>query len=83
MTVCSTLRSPHGGEAGLSRKTDAAQPLVPVTAIQAAGAESTIITGALLRMLGVYEPVEDPVKMVARVFVRGVRQAPFCQDAGG
>ncbi|MCK6478837.1 MAG: helix-turn-helix domain-containing protein [Planctomycetes bacterium] len=54
---------------GLSYPQAAARARVLVAAIQAAEAGRTINTGALLRLLQVYEPGEDPVKVVSSLIL--------------
>jgi transcriptional regulator with XRE-family HTH domain len=56
---------------GLSYPQAATRARVPVTAIQAAEAGRTINTGALLRLLKVYEPKMDPVAVMSGVIVQG------------
>ena len=55
---------------GLSYPQAAARARVPVAAIQAVEDGRTINTGALLRLLQVYEPKEDPVEVMPKIIVR-------------
>lgn len=59
---------------GLSYPQAAARARVPVVAIRAAEAGRTINTGALLRLLGVYEPGKDTVDVMTTVLVRNSRR---------
>ena len=60
---------------GLSFPEAAVRARVPVATIQAAEAGRAINTGALLRLLQVYEPGEDLVKVMAGAFVVMRRRA--------